>query len=144
MEAATVRTLISKVLLTHRKPLTSERIAELLRFKYHVHVSTVSVGANLGYLRASGVVDRRPAPIWGRPYYRNGKWHFSTENWWYHTAAVTEGTIRRFIQKIRLDVEAKARDNQRTKGRPVTNRLPARSDDMRQMVIDIERQRWAA
>lgn len=139
MKPSDIRSLITKILLDRRHPMSTPQIVELLAFKFGVHITNVSAGSNLGFLRAGGLVDRRSAPSWGKPYWRAGKWNFSTENWWYHVDAVTKQDAILFVRKIRLDVEAKARDNQRSKGRPVTYRLPPRSDDMRQMIIDIGR-----
>ena len=139
MKPAEIRNLIAKILLDRRQPMSTPQIVELLAFKYGVRITNVSAGANLGFLRAGGLVDRRSAPMWGKPYWKAGTWRFSTENWWYHVDAVSKQDAVLFVRKIRLEVEAKARDNQRAKGRPVSNRLPPRSDDMRQMIIDIGR-----
>lgn len=139
MKPADIRNLIAKILLDRRQPMSTPQIVELLVFKHGVRISNLSAGANLGFLRAGGLVDRRSAPTWGKPYWRAGKWNFGTENWWYHVDAVTKQEAILFVRKIRLNVEAQARNNQRMKGRPVTYRLPPRSDDMRQMVEDIGR-----
>lgn len=138
MKPADIRNLIANILLDRRQPMSTRQIVELLAFKHGVHVTNLSAGSNLGFLRAGGLVDKRSAPMWGKPYWRGGGWHFSTENWWFHTHSVTKQDAIAFVRKIRLEVEAKARTNQRVKARPVTRPIPPRSDDMRQMLFDIE------
>lgn len=138
MKPSDIRNLIAKTLLDRRQPMSTPQIVELLAFKHGVRISNLSAGANLGFLRAGGLVEKRSAPMWGKPYWFNGSWRFSTENWWYHTQSVTKNQALAFVHKIRLEVEAKARDNQRVKGRPVTKPLHPRSDDMRQMLIDLK------
>jgi len=137
MKAEQVRAHILRLMGRVQVPMTSKEIADMLRFTDRINVSTASVGVNLGYLRASGAVDRRPCPVWGDPYWFQGAWRFKTENYWWHTAAVGKDQALRFIRARRQQVEAEARNNQRTKGRPVTKKLDPRTDDMRQMVQDL-------
>lgn len=137
MKPSDIRNLIAAILLERREPISTPQIVELLAFKHGVHITNISAGANLGFLRAGGVIDRRAAPKWGKPYWKSGTWRFSTENWWYHVHSVTKQDAIVFTRKIRIDVEMKARENQRSKGRPVSKPIPPRSDDMRQMLVDI-------
>lgn len=137
MSPAELRKLIAKLLHDLHRPMTSIEIQELLRVRHGVDATTPSIGSNLGYLRAAGIVERRNLPKWGKPYWFNGAWRFQTENWWWHTAVVSQRMAQRFCINVRREVEAKARDLQRGRGRPVTYRLKARTDDMRQMVDDL-------
>ncbi len=137
MKPAAVRKLIERILFERRQPMTTPEIVEMLRFHYGVDVSNQSTGVNLGYLRAAGCVDRRSAPVWGKPYYLAGSWHFSTQNWWWHVRSVDNIAARKFITKIRHEVDRKLVDFQRNRGRPVTKRSKPITDDMRQMIVDL-------
>lgn len=139
MKPSEVRTLIADILKRSGTLMNAEQINQILTFRHGLSLSNLQVGINLGYLRAGGICDRREAPRWAKPYWRSGSWHFSTESWWWHTDVVTKATAIAFTRKIRVEVESMARDNQRLKGRPVSRKLPPRTDDMRQMIIDIGR-----
>jgi hypothetical protein len=118
--------------------MTSVEIRDLLHMHFGIDVTTLSVGSNLGYLRAAGVVERRSCSKWEKPYYARGHWNTATENWWWHKEAVDSRTVQKFLVEIRRGVEQKLRDYQLGRGRPVTKPLPPRTDDMRQMLVDLE------
>lgn len=132
------RALILRLMGRIQLPMTSKEIADALHFETGIRLSVASVGSNLAYLRAAKNVDRRQCPVWGKPYWFKGAWRFQTENYWWHTTAVSKDKAMRFIRERRHFVEAQARDNQRMKGRPVTNRLTPWTDDMHQMVQDLK------
>lgn len=139
MKASEIRALIERILFHRRKPMTTAEISDALYLRNGIRLSNQSIGVNLGYLHVAGTVNRRQAPVWGKPYWLHGKWNFQTQNWWWHNQVVSKGEGFAFVMKIRREVEMKARDNQRIKGRPVSNRLPPRTDDMRQMLVDLGR-----
>lgn len=136
-----IRSALEKILRDTARPATSHDLVVKLRFQYGIDINALSVGIYLGHLRIALLVDRKSVVKWGDPYWFRGKWNFATENWWYHRAVVSRLEMNQFAMKKRIEVETRARDNQRSKGRPVTRVLPARSDDMRQLVEDIQRNR---
>lgn len=121
------------------RPMTVHEIVELLRLHYGMHVTTSSAGANLGILRAAGVVERKAVARWEKPYYARGHWNTSTENWWWHTGAVSKDEARRFLRRVSIEVDMKLMTYQRSRGKPVTRKLPPRTDDMLQMLVDLGR-----
>lgn len=134
-----IRAALEKILRETARPATSHDLVVKLCFQYGIDVNTLQVGIYLSHLRIASLVDRKSVVKWGNPYWLNGKWNFATENWWYHCDVVTRSEMSQFAMKKRIEVETRVRDNQRSKGRPVTRVLPARSDDMRQLVEDIQR-----
>lgn len=133
-----IRQLVVELLHDLHRPVTSTEIAELLHIRYGLRVATQSIGANLGYLRMTKIVDRKACIKWEKPFLLNGRWINATENWWWHTGVVDKAAANRFLLLIRLEVEAKGRDLQRRRGRPVTRTLMPQTDDMRQMIVDLQ------